>query len=326
MNISEIAALAGVSSATVSRFLNNGYVGQKNREKIQKIIEETGYIPSAHAQTLRTKKSNLIGVILPKISSEAVSRIIEGISMELNERGYHILLGNTDLDVEKEIEYLNIFKNNQVEGIIFVATIITPKHIEIMEKIKVPIILLGQMVEGYSCVYHDDYGASYKLTRSFIEKGCQHIAYLGVTQEDKAVGYERKRGYIQALEDAGLEVDEELIHIGAFSTQSGYEGMETLVGTGKKIDGVFCATDNIAAGAIEWMSKYQPDLIKTIRIAGIGDSRISKVMTPKLTSMHYYYKTSGKEAAKMLLESMQDNNNLIKMIKLGYELKERESL
>nr|WP_307991866.1 LacI family DNA-binding transcriptional regulator [uncultured Niameybacter sp.] len=326
MNISEIAALAGVSSATVSRFLNNGYVGQKNREKIQKIIDETGYIPSAHAQTLRTKKTNLIGVILPKISSEAVSRMIEGISMELTEGGYHILLGNTDLDIEKEIEYLNIFKNNQVDGIIFVATIVTPKHLEVMEKIKVPIVVLGQEVAGYSCVYHDDYGAAYELTNKFIQSGCKHIAYLGVTEKDIAVGYERKRGYIQALKDAHMEIDETLIKIGTFSGVSGYESIEELIKMDKTIDGVFCATDNIAAGAIEWMEKHEPTLFEHIRIAGIGDSKISKVITPKLTSMHYYYKTSGKEAAKMLLESMQESGKIMKTVKLGYELQRRESL
>ena len=326
MNISKIAALAGVSSATVSRFLNNGYVSQENREKIQKIIDETGYIPSAHAQTLRTKKTNLIGVILPKISSEAVSRMIEGISTELTEGGYHILLGNTDLDIHKEIEYLKIFKNNQVDGIIFVATIVTPKHLEVMEKIKVPIVVIGQEIAGYSCVYHDDYGAGYELTKEFIQAGCKHIAYIGVTEKDVAVGYERKRGYIQALQDAHIEVDEELIKIGGFSRESGYQGIEELMKTDKIIDGVFCATDNIAAGSIEWIKQHRPELFKNIRIAGIGDSMLSKVITPKLTSMHYYYKTSGKEAAKMLLEAMKQSNKVVKKVKLGYELQQRESL
>ncbi len=83
MNINKIAELAGVSRTTISRYLNNGYVSEKNRKKIQKIIDETGYVPSSFAQTLRTKKTNLIGVILPKISSSTISRIVDGISTEL---------------------------------------------------------------------------------------------------------------------------------------------------------------------------------------------------------------------------------------------------
>lgn len=325
MNISKIAKLAGVSSATVSRFLNKGYVSQENREKIQKIIDETGYIPSAHAQTLRTKKTNLIGVILPKISSEAVSRIVEGISLELTKKGYNILLGNTDLDIEKEIEYLNIFKNNQVDGIIFIATIFTPKHIEIMGKIQVPIVILGQEIEGYSCVYHDDYGAAHSLTQVFIASGCKHIAYIGVTEKDKAAGTERKKGYIQALNEAGVTTDKALIYEGEFSSESGYKGMQYLAQTGECIDGVFCATDNIAAGAMEYL-KEQDEKWKHIKIAGIGDSKLSKVVTPKLTSMHYYYKTSGKVAGQMILESIGNEKQIIKKVKLGFELQKRESL
>lgn len=325
MNISKIAALAGVSSTTVSRFLNNGYVSQENREKIQRIIDETGYIPSAQAQTLRTKKTNLIGVILPKISSETVSRIVEGISVELTKEGYNILLGNTDLNIQKEIEYLNIFKNNQVDGIIFIATIVTPKHLEVMEKIKVPIVVVGQEIEGYSCVYHDDYGAAYNLTRAFIEKGCKHIAYIGVTQKDKAVGMERRRGYEEALKKSGLEIDTEIICEGEFSSESGYQNMKKILDTGKVIDGVFCATDNIAVGAMDYLKESQQDL-DSIYIAGIGDSKFSKVITPKLTSMHYYYKTSGLTAGRMILEAVKENKKIIKKVKLGFELQKRQSL
>ena len=92
MNIIDIAKLAGVSRSTVSRFLNDGYVSEENKEKIQNVINETGYIPSTHAKILRTKKTNLIGVILPKISSETVSKIVSGISNELSNYNYNIIL------------------------------------------------------------------------------------------------------------------------------------------------------------------------------------------------------------------------------------------
>ncbi|MBS5316988.1 MAG: LacI family DNA-binding transcriptional regulator [Clostridiales bacterium] len=325
MNISKIAKLAGVSNATVSRFLNNGYVSQDNRDKIQKIIDETGYIPSAHAKTLRTKKTNLIGIIVPKISSEAVSRMVEGISTTLSKEGYNILLGNTNLNIEKEIEYLNIFKNNQVDGIIFIATILTPKHLEVMERIKVPIILLGQESENYSSVYHDDYGAAKSLTKLFIEKGCCKIAFIGVTTQDEAAGAKRKKGYEDALKEAGRSIDESLIREGEFSSESGYESMSELVNAHPDVDGVFCATDNIAVGAITAIKEKYKDL-HGIAIAGIGDSKVSKVITPQLTSMHYYYKTSGVTAGRMLLENLQEEKPIIRKVKLGFELQQRESL
>ena len=95
MNINEIAKLAGVSRATVSRYLNDGYVSEEKRKVIKEVIEQTGYQPSAQAQSLRKQVTGLIGVIIPRIQSESVSRMVAGISRVLSESGYQLLLANT---------------------------------------------------------------------------------------------------------------------------------------------------------------------------------------------------------------------------------------
>lgn len=116
MNINEIARLAGVSRATVSRYLNNGYVSSEKKEVIRRVIQETGYQPSSQAQTLRTKKTSLIGVILPKINSDTISREVTGISDILTRRGYQLILANTN-KIWKKSEYLSLFKERQVDGV-----------------------------------------------------------------------------------------------------------------------------------------------------------------------------------------------------------------
>lgn len=329
MNISKIAELAGVSRATVSRYLNNGYVSSINKEKIQKVIEETGYVPSSHAQTLRTKKTHLIGVILPKISSESVSRMVDGISTELSKYNYNILLGNTENSIEKELEYLKIFKTNRVDGIIFIATIITPEHIALMADIKVPIVVLGQQVDGYTCIFHNDYEASLLLTHHLLEEGCKHIAYIGVTPQDIAAGTCRLSGYKKALADAQIPIDENLIQEGAFSFEAGYEHMSTLLDYAHKndlpLDGVFCATDTIATGALECLKAHNIAVPQTIRIVGIGDSKLSKVLTPKLTTIHYYYKTSGAIAAGHLITELKQADSSVIHEKLGFKIIQRGS-
>ena len=118
MNINEIARLAGVSRTTVSRYLNNGYVSEEKKEKIRKVIEETGYQPSTQAQMLRTKKTKLVGVVLPKINSDTISREVAGISDVLAKRGYQIILANTNNDIEEELKSLSLFRDNQVDGVI----------------------------------------------------------------------------------------------------------------------------------------------------------------------------------------------------------------
>lgn len=165
MDINGIAQLAGVSRATVSRYLNNGYVSKEKRELIAKVIEETGYVPSQEARQLRTGKSKLVCVIIPKINSESVSRMISGITDVLNASGRQVLLANTDNDERAEVEYLRLFsKRTRVDGVILIATILTDAHRKAIDSLNVPLVLLGQQVEGTACVFHDDYRAVRDMT------------------------------------------------------------------------------------------------------------------------------------------------------------------
>ena len=128
MTINEIAKMAGVSRATVSRYLNNGYVSAEKKEIIKKVIEETGYVPSTQAQTLRTKKTNVIGVIIPRLNSDAIGKMISGISSVVAAENFQLILANTANDEKEELKYINTFKDNFVDGIILIGTIFTNKH------------------------------------------------------------------------------------------------------------------------------------------------------------------------------------------------------
>ena len=159
MTIKEIAQLAGVSNAAVSRYLNGGYVSEGKKEQIRKVIEETGYQPSAQARMLRTKKASLVGVVVPKINSESISQITAGIESVLAERGYQMLLAGTDNTPVKEVEYLRLFENYPVDGIILVGTMFTAGHRKFLKETKVPVVVIGQRTSHANCIYHDDYGA-----------------------------------------------------------------------------------------------------------------------------------------------------------------------
>lgn len=159
MTISEIAKLAGVSSAAVSRYLNDGSLSQEKRQRIEKVIRETNYRPSEYARTMRTKKSNRIGVLVPQIDSEAVPKILSGISERMDQKNYHVLLMDSNLSLEKEIGILETFEQSQVDGLIFVASILTKRHEVALAHMGVPVVILGQKSDRYPCIYHDDEGA-----------------------------------------------------------------------------------------------------------------------------------------------------------------------
>lgn len=329
LNIIDIAKLAGVSKSTVSRYLNNGYVGAESREKIKAVLDETGFKPQRHAKGMRTKKTNLIGVIVPKISTETPPRVVEGITEIIAPNGYDLLIANTNLSIEKEIEYLRIFKNNQVDGIIFMATKITEKHIEVMDSLEVPIVVVAQRIENYPSVFHDDYSAAKEVTNYLLKKGHKNIGFIGVYEEDISVGFYRKNGYIDGLKENNVEVKNENIKIGVFSQESGYKLAKELMSNKDKPTVIFAVTDNLAIGAIEYLKESGYKIPMDIAIVGMGDSRVSAVITPKLTTVHYHYKTSGRKAAEIMMELLSDKDKSkknIKNIKLPYRFIERDSV
>ena len=141
-NISDIAKLAGVSKSTVSRFLNNGSVSPATKEKITKIIEENNYQPNQFAQSLRARRTNLIGAIIPRMNSYAVDETIKGLVHQCNQHRYQLLLNYTGLKIDGEISALKTLSRSKVDGIVLMATHITEAHIEVIEKIDVPVIIV----------------------------------------------------------------------------------------------------------------------------------------------------------------------------------------
>lgn len=178
MNITEFAKAAGVSKSAVSRYFNDGYVSEEKRRLIEAAIEATGYAPSVQAQNVRTRVTKLVGVIIPKLSSESCAREVEGISQVLSEQGYQLLLVNSANDPKKEVEYLELFRSNRVDGVIFLASVFTPLHDAVLKKMRVPVVIVGQEYKGANCVCHDDYKAAYTAEKLMLDKGCKKPAFI----------------------------------------------------------------------------------------------------------------------------------------------------
>ena len=324
MNINEIAKLAGVSRATVSRYFNDGYVSDEKKEAIKQVIEQTGYEPSRQARNLRNNVTKLVGVIIPRIQSEAVSRMVAGISEILSAEGYQLLLANTQNKAKEELKYLRIFRKNQVDGIIFMGTMFSKEHFKLMKELDVPMVIAAQELDNYSCVYQDDYHAAYDSTRLLAKKGC-HFGYIGVTEKDKAVGAARKSGFLDALKDAGITIPASNICETEFRVDGGYEKAGYLLKQSPDIDSIVCATDGIAAGALRYLHEKNISVPEQVQLLGFGDTELGSVVTPAITSVHFHYKTTGMESAKLLLEILQSGNDMQKKIKMGYQLIEKAS-
>lgn len=325
MTIAEIAARAGVSKTAVSRYLNDGYVSQEKREAIRRVIEETGYVPSRQAQMLRTGRSRLIGVILPRVDSESVSRMLRGIARALDGTAFQLLLANTENDAARELEYLEVFRKGHVDGILLIATMLTPAHRTAIRQRQVPVVVIGQQTADCSCVYHDDRGAARALTERMLAAGRRQIAYIGVSARDRAAGLGRRQGVQDALEAAGLPWDAARAAQSKFSLEGGEQACERLLRSGAAFDGLFCATDSIAIGAIRALRAAGRRVPEDVMVTGVGHSRLSELVSPTLTTAHYYYEKSGSEAARILLSQIERGDEVRQQIQLGFEVVEQQT-
>lgn len=324
MNISEIAKLAGVSKAAVSRYLNDGYLSEEKKQAIAKVIAETGYRPMIQAQSLRTRKTRIIGVVLPKISSFSISTILAGIESVLEKQGFQILLADSHNDPERELESLRLFAHQRVDGVILIATVLTAAHRALLRRMG-PVVVVGQRLRGVNCVYHDDYNAFYEMTKLVLAKGCRRLGYIGALPKDVAVGAERSRAWADALTAAGMADQAGNTVVAEFSIASGREKARELWEKFGPLDGVICATDSMAVGALQYLRSQGVRVPGQTLLTGQGASNISEATTPTITTIRYFYEESGTSAARLLLEQLETPDLPAKEIKLGYTLVEQDS-
>lgn len=325
MNISEIAKLAGVSTAAVSRYLNNGYVSAEKKDKIRRIIAETGYCPRGSAQTVKSGKSHLIAVVVPRLASEAIAKMVEGVTEEISDTSYNAVIATASDNVDKELECLRLFRDNEIDGVIFIGTVLTPAHYETLNSYRKPIVMLGQYDKNYPCVYFDDYNASYTAVKHLISRGCRRIANIYINPEDKAAGKARIDGCYDAIKDSGLNYDERLMAASELSLKGGRSAMQKILATRARFDGIFCSAELIAFGAKGLLDERGIVVPDNVKMIAVGSSKFSAATHPLMTTVQYNYTTGGREACKILLERIEGNAKTMKQYKLGFELIERKS-
>lgn len=323
MTIKEIAKLADVSISTISRVVNNsGYVKKEVREKVEKIIEETGYRPNAYAKALLLNKSHTIGIILPKINSTSSGDAVAGIDEFISEKGYTLILGNSNHSVEKEIEFFKVFQEKMVDGIILVATELTPMHSDIIKKSKIPTVILAQeSIDSTPCVVFDEIYAASELTEHLIKKGKKRIAFIGVGEYDIAVGIKRKEGFLKVIKNNNLNIPDTYIKTGDFSVESGYNACKEIFEQNKKKpEAIFAVTDKMAIGAMGYIFEKGLEVPGDISVVGMGGGYFAKYFHPKITTSKYNYKDMGYEGAKLLYDMLNESVLRTKKIVMNHEI------
>lgn len=309
--IADIAKLAGVAKSTVSRYLNGGSVSKNTSEQIERVIKETGYVPNTFAQSLKAKVTNIIGTVVPRIDSFATSQTLIGIDDTLRALRYQTLISNTSQDPSREIEAIYEFSRQKVAGIILLAAAITKEHLKAINAIRIPVLLVGQQhPQLYSLIY-DDYNAAYELGKYVLSQGHHHIAYLGVTEQDIAVGVQRKSGFRQAVQEAtnsNLASNYDVRYFEtSFKMSDARQAAESIL---KKFSPsiIVCATDNIALGVINTAYAQGISIPHDLSVTGFGNYDITAITHPPLTTVEYAYREAGKTAAENIVRLVEQQS------------------
>ncbi|TVX98806.1 LacI family transcriptional regulator [Cohnella terricola] len=310
--IKDVAKQAGVSVTTVSRVLNGErYVKDDLKIRVQRAIDELGYSPSHIARSLVRRKTNLIGVIVPDVTSSFYSTILSTIEKTASLNDYNLLVCNIIEDTDKELKYLQVFQQMRVDGIIIMHEKLNEEIRELINKFSIPIIFssVKPADQKFMSVIIDDYAAAYDATRHLIELGHTRIGFIGGDMRDITSGQNRYAGYIRALEDSGIEVPESYIRFGDYKTQSGYELMKEMLASEPYPTAVFAVSDDMAVGAMNCIHDHGLKVPEDLSVIGFDGSQLTEQVRPRLTSMQQPILEMGKVTVDMLLRLIADSKN-----------------
>ena len=303
VTIQDIATIAGVSKSTVSRYLNQGYVSQQKAEKIRKVIEETGFRSNFFAKRLKMKQSKLIGIVLPRMASVTVGKLLAGINRMLEPEGYQGILLVSNLKKKKEIANIMNLQQQGVDGIIIDSIGITKRHLEIAKMMDIPLVFTGQQNPEVHYVKINDYGAGRMMGAYLRQMGHKQVVFAGVTETDHAVGIERKQGFIEAFQENNPEARVDFVETG-FDFFSAYEKGDEI--RALQPTAVVCATDNIGLGVLRYFHERGIKVPEEISVAGFGGYDVGAVCYPALTTVAFDYELVGMKTAQGMLELLAD--------------------
>lgn len=326
ISIKEVAKLAGVSVATVSRVLNKtGNVKDETVEKVMKVIEETGYKPNAIARSLKVKNTRTIGIMTPDISSPFFPEVIRGIEDVANMYGYNIILCNTDLDREKEERYLDVLTEKQIDGLIFMSNTVSNKLADKIKGMKIDTVLISTDYQDISSVTIDNVKAAYDAVKYIIDRGYKKIAYIGGPMYDPNAGLPRYQGYVKALTEAGIEPNRDYIIEGNYRYKSGYDGAIKLLDLKDRPDAVFTASDEMAIGVIRAAMEMDIKIPKELGIVGFDNIRMSNMVYPSLTTISQPMYDMGAVSMRLLTKILNNEKIEHSKVTLKHKLVIRES-
>jgi LacI family repressor for deo operon, udp, cdd, tsx, nupC, and nupG len=299
--IQDVARLAAVSTATVSRALANPErVSPEARARVMEAIAKVGYVPNPAARTLRSQKSRMVLVVLPNLGNIFFSKILRGIEETLFEAGYGMIIGDLDGSPEKEARFNAFMAGGQVDG-----AILLNGHLFSEAKAGIPLVALCEAIPDATIpqIEVDNRAAAQAMTEYLASLGHRRIAYV-CGPSSNVLERERLRGYRDGLAAAGLTFEADLVWPGDYSLEAGVRVGESVLARRVRPGAVFCSNDEMAIGLMRTLISAGVRVPEDISVAGFDDIEFAAVVEPPLTTIHQPRRELGQAGAAVLLDVM----------------------
>jgi LacI family transcriptional regulator len=330
VTIYDIAKALNISASTVSRGLkNHPHVRKEVKKKILLTAQKMGYQQNKFASNLRQKKTSTIGVVIPRLDSYFMSRVLSGMENAANEAGYNLIISQSQEALKKEASSLMTLFNSRVDGLLISLSFETQNldHLNIFFKKNIPVLFFDRTFDHPKCksVVINNYKAGYEVTSHLISQGCRNIIYMGGSQFLNVYA-DRFQGFKSAMNDHGLEINKQSLMFTDLSHEAGANAAKTLLQQKTLPDGVIVANDTAAVSVICELKQAGIRIPEDICIVGFNNDPVSRVVDPNLTTVHYPAREMGEIAATTLIDTIKgQQSDLLNSIVLSHSLIIRQS-
>lgn len=327
VTIRDVAQRAGVSPITVSRVINNsGYVSEETRRRVRAAIEELNYVPNILARSLRSKRTHTLALVITDVTNPFWTTVARGVEDKAVENGFSVILCNTDEDPEKEKSYIEVLLKKRVDGVVIAPVSSKGTILHTLAQHGIPFVIIDRQVEGIDAdlVIGDSVGGAYELTRHLIELGHRRIAIIA-GPEHVSTAEDRLRGYLQALEESGIPVDEALIKRGKFDQEAGYELTKRLLELEEQPTALFAGNNFIAIGALLALQEEGVQVPDDMALVTFDEIPQLSAVYPFLTVAAQPAYEMGAIATELLLERLAGERKGSREVVLEVELILRRS-
>ena len=304
VTIGHVARLAGVSSTTVSHVLSGKRpVSAATQERVHEAVRELGYRPNSVARSLRTRRSQMIAVIVPDITNPFYGVMTRGLADTLDDAGYRSYVCNTDGSIDRERDFVEDALDRGVDGIVMSWLHVEPAEVDVIQRARKPLVLLadGEEIPGVDQVTVDDGAGARAATQHLLARGARRVAMI---TGPAGTSRDRVKGYADALTAAGLTYDPALTREGGWLRDGGREAMHSLMALEPRPDAVFCANDLMAIGAMDAARELGLRIPDDVALAGFDDIEAAALLTPPLTTVINPAYEIGEAAGRMILDRM----------------------